>query len=165
MASSRAAPSPAVAGPPFPLEVLKGFEAEQGFRQIWRTNNTALKYFRSQGEDPPGVAQVSGSFEFDLWQVYQIGVSEYSVCPVRYSFATPAVAGKMQKWSPVQFVTHLRSYDIRTMGLEEHGVQKLECVCWPNTLDEKLKNAMVQAGTPYPEGVDPPHVGFRPHPW
>ena len=93
MASSCAAPSPAVAGPPFPLEVLKGFEAEQGFRQIWRTNNTALKYFRSQGEDPPGVAQVSGSFEFDLRQVYQIGVCEHATKGTWYSFTTPAVAG------------------------------------------------------------------------
>ena len=65
----------------------------------------------------------------------------------------------------MQFITHLRSDAIRTMGLEQHGVQKLECVCWPNALDEKLKNTMVQAGTPYPEGVDPPHLGFRPHPW
>ena len=58
----------------------------------------------------------------------------------------------MQQWSAAQFFAQLRPDAVKSMGLEEHGIKKLQCGVIPNSLDKLRIAAALQTGKPFGEG-------------
>ena len=163
MASSAAPASSAVAEKIWSLEELSALakEQEKDFKQQWKLNNTALKYMRWAGEKPEGVPLEDGyCWVVPIDIVVEIGEMEHDAKGPGFSFDSPAVAGKMQRWSATQFLANLRPDAIAAMELKEHGVRKLECAHIPNSLDKMRVAAAKQLGKPFADDVKPPIWDF-----
>ena len=162
MASSAASAS-AVAEKVWTLEELSNIarEQEKDFKQPWKLNNTALKYMRWAGEKPEGVPLKDGyCWNVPIDIVVEIGEMEHDAKGPGFSFDSPAVAGKMQRWSATQFLASLRPDTIAALELKEHGISKLECAHIPNSLDKMRVAAAKQLGKPFADDVKPPIWDF-----
>ena len=166
VASAVAAPLPAMAAASAVAERVFTWEelleiAGSRPTQKWALNSQALKYTRHLGEDPPGVLKEDRvECQFGLDQVVCIGEMEHSLWGPGFSFDSPAVAGKMLRWSPAQFLTQLREDALDTLGLRQHGVRKLVCLPFEKSVDKMRLTAAIQAGQPFADGVVPPLWDF-----
>ena len=143
----------AVQGPPFSLDYLSTIASSQDFKQLFEHNNTCIKFCRHLGAQN---IKVRCDADFDLHRSYYIGVMDHQKGGPGFSFDTPAVAGKFQKWSPAKFIGALRSESIREMELDKHGgVLSVQCMSWPNFPDHSFANARRQEGNPFPKGEVP----------
>ena len=129
--------------------------------QRWSLNSQALKYTRYLGEEPEGVLKSRLVFcEFALDQVVSIGEMEHDNSGPGFTFDSPAVAGKMVDWSPAQFLTQLRPDVLKQLELEKHGVRKLFCLAFLESVDKMRLTAAKQKGKPFDKGVVPPLWDF-----
>ena len=129
--------------------------------QEWRLNSQALKYARHLGEEPAGVLKTPRAWmEFELDKLNAIGAMEHDKSGPGFTFASTAVAGNMVDWSPAQFLTQLRSDTLKNLELKTHGVQRLVCLAFENTVDKMRLHAAKQGGQPFEHGIAPPIWDF-----
>ena len=154
--------SSAVAGRVFSWQELLDIAARQQFVQPIRRNNHALKYYRHLGEEPTGVLRDAEGvvLQLDLDAVLCLKDIQHDAQGPGFSFDAPALAGRFVNWSPAQFVTHLRDDYVGTMGLQTHGVWRLEVAGLPGAVDTHRSVAAKQLGQAFGRGVRPPLWDF-----
>ena len=147
--------SSAAAEPTVSWEDVQSLAASFKGEQVWGSNNQALKYFRYMGEEPCGVSNGTICWDLLLNENIGIGQMEHAKRGTGFSFDSPAVAGKMQVWYPAKFLAGMRPDTVKLLGLKEHGVKKLRCVCWVGTTDMMRVRAAEQEGNPFADFVTP----------
>ena len=126
------------------MEGLKKIAREQTPKQKWPLNNVALKYLRSRCEEPEGTPMFDDTIiDLPLDSLLVIGQMWHAENGPAFSFTHPEVVGKMQAWSPAQFIAAFRPDAMRKLGLEEHGVMKLQVQCMSGTFDLLRRGVLV----------------------
>ena len=157
--------APAVAGTAsvpmvWTVDLIREHGQQEQPKQAWTRNNEALKWFRWRDEKPAGVPS-TGIIRIDLSEPFvMIGVVDHEPKCERFSFTSPAVAGREQPWSWKQFLLGLKSGDFQ--AAVGSGIVGLAAFATPNSYDHNRHHAQKKHGfEEIPDGVRAPIWDFK----